>query len=688
MEVLIGTENSDKHVDTKLIIMCGNDRLVIHVYNGTQNLMVQGKNYQKFAIDILKPFFIQKIEVAKEKITKINDEVKQTLGTKKSLKCQSGKPFKCPQCEQKTLTKGELKMHMKTCHTKPGISPLKSRKIMKFFNEDSALATNDHLELQYIGAEDMTVDNQELNSHYVPEVEDLVSCKFCEYDTSDQQDLKNHESAIHGQDVRPDGTEEVIKSISSSQENMVANEADTCTICGDCGKGFDSVEECHIHMTNHVATIRIKCDQCQFVSKSAEESQDHMKSYHEHVHKITECNNDLPSRSDLLEHVKLKHEMKSKHICTSCEHLSDTEDGLKTHYQLVHKEIQVDVERASLNQTLIPIKCDHCDQDFKYNIQLNKHIQKQHRTEEEDWKFQCNFCTFRTQHIFYMYEHKFEKHPDTPSKFIPNKITAKDRALNLIAEQSIEMYDELKRLKTFIKESFENISNVIKNNSMDIEQIIDNKIDARKLDVEENRKAEAISIPLVPQPSRSAPSSLTPAPSPPGTRSKSVNKKKKTAYQRKPKILYLGDSIAHSADIAKIERETNTRIKTETAYSSIHDGRSRWPNKNFNDLTPAVLGNVYEGDEFTHLILSAPTVDISNIDATKVTSEDNIEVYKQKIAISCENMLTTANQALLTQPQLQSVVIMEHLPRFDLAIYDPTGLKAKLAKFANSTLAQ
>ena len=97
---------------------------------------------------------------------------------------------------------------------------------------------------------------------------------------------------------------------------------------------------------------------------------------------------------------------------------------------------------------------------------------------------------------------------------------------------------------------------------------------------------------------------------------------------------------------------------------------------------------MYEGDEFAHLILSAPTVDISNIDATKVTSEDNIEVYKQKIAISCENMLTTANQALLTQPQLQSVVIMEHLPRFDLAIYDPTGLKAKLAKFANSTLSQ
>ena len=71
-----------------------------------------------------------------------------------------------------------------------------------------------------------------------------------------------------------------------------------------------------------------------------------------------------------------------------------------------------------------------------------------------------------------------------PKKDCKNhKITAKDRALNLIAEQSIEMYDELKRLKTFIKESFENISNVIKNNSRDIEQIIDNKSDPGLLPV-------------------------------------------------------------------------------------------------------------------------------------------------------------------------------------------------------------
>ena len=51
-------------------------------------------------------------------------------------------------------------------------------------------------------------------------------------------------------------------------------------------------------------------------------------------------------------------------------------------------------------------------------------------------------------------------------------------------------------------------------------------------------------------------------------------------------------------------------------------------------------------------------------------------------------MFTVAQNALSRHPQLKTVVIMEHAPRFDVAINDPTGLKSKLATFANSTLTQ
>jgi hypothetical protein len=87
-------------------------------------------------------------------------------------------------------------------------------------------------------------------------------------------------------------------------------------------------------------------------------------------------------------------------------------------------------------------------------------------------------------------------------------------------------------------------------------------------------------------------------------------------------------------------------------------------------------------------VLSAPTVDISNMDTSKLRSNDNIEVYKQKTIISCQNMFGVAEAALTRHPELNKVVIMEHAPRHDTKAVDPTGIKPKLAKYANSSFAQ
>ena len=66
------------------------------------------------------------------------------------------------------------------------------------------------------------------------------------------------------------------------------------------------------------------------------------------------------------------------------------------------------------------------------------------------------------------------------------------------------------------------------------------------------------------------------------------------------------------------------------------------------DVTPVALVETQKEDAFSHLILAAPTVDISNIDTSKLTLNDNIEVFKQEIVISCRNMFTVATNALNT----------------------------------------
>lgn len=49
-------------------------------------------------------------------------------------------------------------------------------------------------------------------------------------------------------------------------------------------------------------------------------------------------------------------------------------------------------------------------------------------------------------------------------------------------------------------------------------------------------------------------------------------------------------------------------------------------------------------------------------------------------------MIAVAENALKTHPCLEKVILLEHTPRFDLFEADPTGLKQKLAGFANTTL--
>ena len=137
-----------------------------------------------------------------------------------------------------------------------------------------------------------------------------------------------------------------------------------------------------------------------------------------------------------------------------------------------------------------------------------------------------------------------------------------------------------------------------------------------------------------------------------------------------------------------LEHNTNKRIRTSKAYSSTHDIRSRWPKKNIANVTAKALSNTCADDKFTELILAAPSVDITNIDTAKVSTEENIKDFKQQMVTSCHNMFAVANEAIADHPELKRVILMEHAPRFDKKAIDPTGLKPKLALYANTIFAQ
>ena len=120
------------------------------------------------------------------------------------------------------------------------------------------------------------------------------------------------------------------------------------------------------------------------------------------------------------------------------------------------------------------------------------------------------------------------------------------------------------------------------------------------------------------------------------------------------------------------------------AYNSVHDRAAIWPKQNFSDIVRQELGN----KEYDSLVMSSPTVDITNLDSSKLKHSDDTAGYQHYVLTSCQNMFTTAQRALEEHPNLKKVVIMEHAPRYDEKDNDPLGLKPELSKYANSVYNQ
>ena len=161
----------------------------------------------------------------------------------------------------------------------------------------------------------------------------------------------------------------------------------------------------------------------------------------------------------------------------------------------------------------------------------------------------------------------------------------------------------------------------------------------------------------------------------------------RSTFNLKPKVLYVADSVGHTTSANQLEEFSNTRIRTARAYSSVFDKRARWPKQNFTDVVKNNLKN-HGRQQYDVLVMSAPTVDISNLDTSKLQPTDNTEILQQNVVISAQNMFSLAQRSLEMNCNLKKVIIMEHSPRFDKPEDDPTSLKPTLAGLANFTLSQ
>ena len=163
-----------------------------------------------------------------------------------------------------------------------------------------------------------------------------------------------------------------------------------------------------------------------------------------------------------------------------------------------------------------------------------------------------------------------------------------------------------------------------------------------------------------------------------------VPPKRKTEYQGKTQVLYVADSVGRNVEFPKVENEVGCIIKTAKAYSSDYDEAATWPLQNFTKVVKDEL----DIKSYDCLVMSAPTVDITNLDTSNLRQSDNTAVYQQSVWSSCQNIFNVAQQSLNDYPGLKKVIVMEHSPRFDAENVDPIGLKPALARYASNVYNQ
>ena len=83
-DVKAGKDVSGSYIDTQIIFFCNRDKIVLHCYNTTQLILVNGHGYVGFINLFLKPFFESKIQSNEVECERMNQKFLESLGSKKS----------------------------------------------------------------------------------------------------------------------------------------------------------------------------------------------------------------------------------------------------------------------------------------------------------------------------------------------------------------------------------------------------------------------------------------------------------------------------------------------------------------------------------------------------------------------------------------------------------------------------
>ena len=143
------------------------------------------------------------------------------------------------------------------------------------------------------------------------------------------------------------------------------------------------------------------------------------------------------------------------------------------------------------------------------------------------------------------------------------------------------------------------------------------------------------------------------------------------------KNLLVCDSVTRALVYPMLEDSTGSLLKQVNAYTPYYDEQARHPDKSVMAVVQMELAKT----EYHTVILGAPTVSITNQHVADGIMDENMA----ETITSSQAMVETA-EYIIKSGRAKQVLVLEHIPRFDIVENDPMGVRPELARLANLEL--
>ena len=411
---LPGFDKYGNHVDTKIVLVSKNYKHTLHIYNSTQKIKVDGRSFDNFANNILKPYFTNMVNSLKADIVKYDTAVIETLGTKfvKAKKVQGNADVNslvsCNRCNFSTKSYMQLKKHKGKNHTKgysianlnkpltPDHSTRENSRIEIMHEDLSIINVSDELNILDINIQnDHQTDplmvefetpqiNLNLNDNIVVELEEnivnILEDGIAVNINKEQKNTQNLDMSLIDKNTEKDANN--IAKVTVSESNTELNEFESnlskeivkCYICNEELPNLHIKQHIEIEHVqppqNDITTPEIveqivrqyECNKCENTFSTSEDFNEHTN-----LHLFNEYMNPNEAK----DHIESEFCKELLFICGECSNSFDSKRECITHMDK-HMNCYLNTDPVLI------FPCDECNVIFVDKSALHDHETQHH----------------------------------------------------------------------------------------------------------------------------------------------------------------------------------------------------------------------------------------------------------------------------------------------------------------------